>query len=85
MKLNVTLHLFDGTHDTWNTEHVDLELQDPHLQAKFLGSQSARQKILHVMRKFLPFQADFRLIMRYAHTHADNFFMRMCASSRITT
>ena len=57
----------------------------PHLQAKFLGSQSVRQKIPHVMRKFLPFQADFRLIMRYAHTHADNFFMRMCASSRITT
>ena len=56
-----------------------------HLQAKFLGSQSARQKILHVMRKFLPFQADFCLIMRYAHTHADNFFMRMCATSRITT
>ena len=56
-----------------------------HLQAKFLGSQSARQKIPHNMRKFLPFQADFRLIMRYAHTHAENFFMRMYASSRITT
>ena len=37
------------------------------------------------MRKFLPFQADFRLIMRYAHTHAEIFFMRMCATSRITT
>ena len=56
-----------------------------HLQAKFLGSHSVRQKIPHVMRKFLPFQADFHLIMRYAHTHADNFLMRMCASSRITT
>ena len=44
-----------------------------------------RQKIPHVMRKFLPFQADFRLIMRDAHTHADNFFMRMCATSRIMT
>ena len=49
-----------------------------HLQAKFLGLQIARQKIPHVMQKFLPFQADFCIIMQDAHNHAKKFIMRMC-------
>ena len=49
-----------------------------HLQAKFLGLQMARQKIPHAMRKFPPFQADFRSTMRYLHNHAKNSCAYVC-------